>query len=165
MALREFNYPCPKCTNGIFVALPLNSGIQEIKAECRRCHHKMELDLSESKSYSGGGAIDQCINCGCKEFYQQKDFSRIIGIGLIVLGCILAPYTYYISLFVLSLFDFLLYRRLKLVTVCYGCEGVYRGQPLSNQHGGFSLLIRDQYRFGKPKEKEKLPQLASSFKS
>ena len=147
--MREMNFPCTKCGNGVFV----QKEVAALKAEliscaCSKCSHTHTLNCGTDPHYLSGEGIHQCLLCGCREFYIQKDFNRVIGILLVIAACIAAPFTYFLSLLVLSMLDFFLFRRLPLVTVCYGCEGVYRGQPLNEEHVGFDLKIRDKYRFG-----------------
>jgi DNA-directed RNA polymerase subunit RPC12/RpoP len=142
----EFNFPCSQCGNGCDVNLRDGAvaGVQ-----CRRCGHAFSLDAEAESALLSHRPVERCVLCGCREFYVQKDFNRVIGVILVVIACILAPFTYFLSLLVVTLLDVFLFRKLSLVTVCYGCEGVYRGQPLSPEHLGFRLAIRDKYRFGK----------------
>ena len=51
--------------------------------------------------------------CGCQNLYRKKDFNQVIGCLIILIGAILVPWTYGLSLIIISLVDFLLYRRVK----------------------------------------------------
>lgn len=86
---------------------------------CRRCDapHLLagELDFS------------RCPACGGADFYRQKDFNQVLGYGVIIVGAILVPYTYGLSLLVLGLVDLLLYHRVADLIVCYRCGSLYRG--------------------------------------
>ena len=67
-----------------------------------------------------------CPICGCKDLYRKKDFNQVLGCIIILIGAILVPLTYGISLLVLSLLDFLLYQRVKDSIECYGCKSEYK---------------------------------------
>jgi hypothetical protein len=54
------------------------------------------------------------------------DFNRKIGVLLYVIAAILSIWTYGLSLFGLWLLDFFLFRRLKLIAVCYKCQTIFR---------------------------------------
>lgn len=101
------------------------------------------------------GRVDQCPLCECKHFYEQKDVNRAWGCTLVALGAALAPWTWGISLIVVVAIDWWLARRLKMATVCYRCDTVYRdAQPQPNQ-GEFDLLKHDVMKYGKTWEDAK----------
>ena len=87
-----------------------------------------------------------CAICRCRDLYAQKDFNRKVGLGIAILGAVLAPFTKLISLFVCALIDLILYRVLPVITVCYRCNAIYRDFPKSTTHEGFNLGINDRYR-------------------
>lgn len=67
------------------------------------------------------------------------------------------PWTYGLSLIVLSAVDFWLYRRLRTSVVCYRCDTVYRdAEPLERQ-GEFDLLKHDVLKYGKSWESSEAP--------
>ena len=88
----------------------------------------------------------RCGICGCHDLYIQKDFSRKVGCAIAAAGAILAPFTKFISLAVAALVDFVLYRVLPLITICYRCGAIYREVPLNPEHQPFNLGINDRYR-------------------
>ncbi len=101
------------------------------------------------------GQVDCCPLCECKHFYEQKDVHRAWGCTLVALGAALAPWTWGISLIVVVAIDWWLARRLKMATVCYRCDTVYRdAQPQPNQ-GEFDLLKHDVMKYGKSWEDAK----------
>jgi hypothetical protein len=67
----------------------------------------------------------------------QKDFNPRLGILIFIIGVIFSYHTYFISLFVATLIDFILYQVLKTVTICYRCRAVYRGFEEDPTHRGF----------------------------
>jgi hypothetical protein len=81
----------------------------------------------------------------------QRDFNRVIGIGIVVVGAVLAPFTHYISLGVATLADLALYQLLPRITVCYACEAIHRGVPVHSEHAAFDHHIEDRYKVEKSK--------------
>jgi hypothetical protein len=73
----------------------------------------------------------------------------------VVLGAVLVPWTFGLSLVVFGLIDLWLYRRLKEAVVCYRCDTVYRDARPGPRQGEFELLRHDVLKYGKswePKE-------------
>jgi hypothetical protein len=133
----------------------------EVEFSCTQCdrHNSLELedasqvvcegckkDYGEVSSFSSQQGIAKCAICGCRDLFIQKDFNRKVGITIVVIGAILAPFTKLISLFVCALIDLILYRVLPMITVCYRCHAIYRGFPSNSNHEGFNLGINDRYR-------------------
>jgi hypothetical protein len=132
----------------------------EVEFRCKECdrHNSLELeqtqhllcehckkDYGEVGSFSSEREIFRCAICGCRDLYIQKDFNRKVGVAIVVIGAVLAPFTKLISLFVCALIDLILYRVLPMITVCYRCRAIYRGFQNST-HEGFNLGINDRYR-------------------
>jgi hypothetical protein len=69
----------------------------------------------------------QCAVCSSARLYRQRDFNRFLGIVVVVVGAVLVPFTYGISLPVVFLIDLILYRRVAEMAVCYLCRAEYRG--------------------------------------
>lgn len=90
--------------------------------------------------------VQFCVICRCRDLYTQKDFNRKIGLAIVVLGALLAPFTKLISLFVCAFIDLILYLALPVITVCYRCHSIYRGFARNPDHEGFNLGINDRYR-------------------
>ncbi|MDX1642754.1 MAG: hypothetical protein R3244_00205 [Thermoanaerobaculia bacterium] len=102
--------------------------------------------------------VERCPLCGSKHLYRQRDFNRALGCLLVAIGAALVPWTYGLSLIVLSAVDFWLYRRLRTSVVCYRCDTVYRdAEPLERQ-GEFDLLKHDVLKYGKSWESSEAPE-------
>lgn len=71
--------------------------------------------------------FSKCPICGCQNLYRKKDFNQVIGCLIIFIGAILVPWTYGLSLIILSLVDFLLYKRVKNSVECYKCKSEFKG--------------------------------------
>lgn len=93
--------------------------------------------------------VDVCPLCGCKHLYRQRDFNRALGCLLVVVGAALVPWTYGLSLILLSLLDLWLYHRLAVSVVCYRCDTVYRDAKPGPRQGDFDLLKHDVLKYGK----------------
>jgi hypothetical protein len=92
--------------------------------------------------------VVNCAFCDCQELYFQKDFNRVTGVLLVAIGAVFVPWTYGLSLLAVTIVDWVLYRTLKDVTVCYACRTVHRGYPLNPAHLPFDLVTHDRHVYG-----------------
>lgn len=95
------------------------------------------------------GRVRSCPLCACEHLYGQKDVNRILGCGLVLLGVVFVPWTYGLSLILLSAVDLALYYRLPKAVVCYRCDTVYRDARPGPRQGEFDLLKHDVVKYGK----------------
>lgn len=72
-------------------------------------------------------AIASCRACAAPDLYLQKDFPRKIAIPIVILGMIAVPFSYGVSLIIVAIIDWLIFRRTKWMLVCYRCRAEYRG--------------------------------------
>ena len=126
--------------------------------DCRTVNHEENVEstiVCSSCGKSYGGFVDEmgaekrvpfCVICRCRDLYIQKDFNRKLGLGIVAVGALLAPFTKLISLLVCALIDLVLYLALPVITVCYRCHSIYRGFARNPDHEGFNLGINDRYR-------------------
>ena len=98
---------------------------------------------------TAGGGLTGCLACGHQELYTQKDVNRKLGIGVVVVAAVLAPFTKYVSLFVAAAIDFALYRTAPDVVCCYACDARHRGFPTEPRHPGFDREIEERLLYGK----------------
>jgi len=84
--------------------------------------------------------IDHCLVCDCDKLFTQKTFNRNLGFGIVIVGIILSFWTYGISLLVVALIDFLLYRFLRPMAVCYRCDAEYRGFKIPSRFKAYNHL-------------------------
>jgi len=70
-----------------------------------------------------------------------------------LIGAILVPWTFGLSLVVLSLVDLALYYRLREAVVCYRCDTVYRDARPGPRQKEFDLLKHDVLKYGKSWDK------------
>ncbi len=97
-----------------------------------------------------GGIFDYCPVCQCRQFYISKDFNQFIGCLIMLVGIVLVPFTYGLSLPVFALVDWFLAKRVEPLINCYKCGSEFRGfktevkrfKPFIHQIG----LKYDKYR-------------------
>ena len=92
--------------------------------------------------------IDRCAACGHDQLYFQKDFNRRTGIALVVAGSIFVPWTYGLSLLGVTILDYIVWRMVKDVVVCYRCQAVHRGYPPNPAIAPFDLATHDRHVYG-----------------
>jgi len=95
-----------------------------------------------------GAVIERCAACGHAQLYFQKDFNRRTGVALVVIGSVLAPFTKFISLGVVTVLDYIIWRMVKDVIVCYECQAVHRGYPPNPALKPFDLVVHDRHVYG-----------------
>lgn len=71
--------------------------------------------------------FEHCPGCGNRQFYLQKDFNQLVGCLIMLIGILLVPKTYGLSLPVMAAVDWLLYRRYPTIAVCYRCGMEFHG--------------------------------------
>jgi hypothetical protein len=128
---------------------------------CLQCEKRLACDAGEVSrpcdfcgvansviASAEGSVIDRCAACGHAELYFQKDFNRRTGIALVVVGSIFVPCTYGLSLLGVTILDYIVWRIVKDVIVCYECQAVHRGYPPNPQLKPFDLVIHDRHVYG-----------------
>lgn len=90
-----------------------------------------------------------CRVCGHPELYTRKDFPKPLGIAIVVVAAVLAPFTNYISLAVAALLDFVLYLAMPELVACYVCDARHRGFPKEPHHPRFDREIDERLKYGK----------------
>lgn len=104
-------------------------------------------------------AVEVCPLCGCQHLYRQRDFNRAFGCLLVLVGAVLVPWTFGLSLPLFGLIDLWLYRRLKDAVVCYRCDTVFRDAIPGTRQSDFDLLKHDVLKYGKTWNQETSPDL------
>jgi DNA-directed RNA polymerase subunit RPC12/RpoP len=133
----EIAFSCPSCGKEAIAGL-------DGKGRCPHCKAEPTLQLAEKTTQDK--VVDRCPACGSKQLYVQRDFNQKVGIGIVALGAVLAPFTpFYSSLFAAALLDAALYAVLPEITVCYRCHAHLRGFARNPQHTAFDLHIAEQY--------------------
>ena len=139
-----------------------------IRTQCRACGlpFRARLDAAQSELACPGceetrtldpqvwdpgppGRVGPCPACECEHLYAQKDVNRVWGCALVIVGAALVPWTYGLSLILLSGLDLVLYYRLPKAVVCYRCDTLYRDARPGPRQGEFDLLKHDVVKYGK----------------
>ncbi len=115
----EVTITCPSCGSGVHV-LP---STQAKLAQCEICQHEIPVNFSGDDE---AGNLHQCPVCARKDFYQQKDFNRKIGVSLFVVAAIASIWTYGLSFVALWLVDLVLFKKLGSIVICYKCQSIFR---------------------------------------
>ncbi len=121
------------------------------QVECDNCQQAIPI-AAEGWS-DDPPAVEICPICGCRHLYRQRDFNRGLGCLLVLVGAVLVPWTYGLSLVVLSLVDLALYYRLQEAVVCYRCDTVFRDARPGPRQKDFDLLKHDVLKYGKSWDK------------
>ena len=119
------------------------------QGRCTKCGTEARLDVPEAVRTSR--VLERCPACGSAQLYVQRDFNQKAGLAVVIVGAVLAPFTYYASLVAAALIDAGLYLLLPEITVCYRCQAHYRGFARNPAHEAFDLHIAEQYDLPKPK--------------
>ena len=110
---------CPHCKT--YQEIPVSSSIDLICPQCLSSWGKIE-DLSQ--------IFDRCPVCQGRQFYTSKDFNQFIGCLIMLVGIILVPFTYGLSLPVFALVDWILHKRVLTIVGCYKCGSEFRHFPI-----------------------------------
>ncbi len=136
-------YLCPSC-----------SGENEIELDsdtrCRACGARLELKFSAAMKDLR--IVDRCALCGSDRLYIQKDFNRKLGLAIVAAAVLLSYILFGFDLPALVAglsacvaADYLLYRLLPEVAVCYACSAIYRGFARNPEHKPFDLNVAEEY--------------------
>jgi hypothetical protein len=90
-----------------------------------------------------------CQVCGHPELYSRKDFPVALGVGIVGVAALAAPFTAYLSLVGASLVDWVLYLWMGEVVACYVCGAEHRGVPSEPRHPRFDREIAERLKHGR----------------
>ncbi len=93
--------------------------------------------------------MEICPQCDCKDFYVEKHFPRVVGLGIVGVAIIASFWTYGLSLIGAAILDGLLFKFVPNQLVCYRCRTVYRDVPIPRQLNGFDRHVAELYDYGK----------------
>lgn len=112
---------CPACRQ--YAAVEMHSHQDLI---CPQCHAKWGRIKEADDIFAG------CPICTCRQFYRHKDFNQLLGCAIMLVGIILVPWTYGLSLPVFWGIDVLLHKRMRSaeVAVCYRCGSEFRNMEI-----------------------------------
>lgn len=114
-------------------------------ARCPACGVEHPLRL---ESIAANGGLVACVACGHPELFLRKTFPPSIGLLIVAVAALLAPFTSYLSLVAAAAIDFVLYRRVSDEAVCYVCRARHRGFASDPRHPRFDREIEERLRYG-----------------
>lgn len=141
--MKKISFDCPHCAH--FQTLTLNDTRDALDFACGHC--------TKPLGFSGlnQDVLSRCPVCGNDKLHQHKDFNKKLGIGIFVLGAVLGPWTYFISLIIALLVDAALYPFFPWMQVCYFCKSELRGFGHNPALDRFSHETAAHYEYSKTK--------------
>lgn len=136
---KSVTFFCPKCEQS--QSLVKTDLGELLEFPCGACKETILLTRLNQEN------VDSCCLCRSKDLYQHKDFNKTLGIALFLIGAVLAPWTYYASLFVALILDAALYPLFPWMAVCYKCETEHRGWPKNPRLNRFNHEIAAHYEY------------------
>jgi hypothetical protein len=139
-------FTCKNCGSGIHVYPEASAH----KIQCDVCNVEQAVKFDH---YHEEGYLKDCPGCERKDFYSQKDFNRKLGVMLFVLAAVVStimlyyginPLWYLSTFIVLYALDFVLFRRLKQIAICYKCQTVFRNVKNIEEIPGFNHEMNDR---------------------
>ena len=135
---------CAQCG----ASLPFRAGEAPAAIRCGACGREIPLEVSEAVREDR--AVDRCPVCTGTDFYVRKDFDPKMGVAAVSIAALVSAIFYwykrdviaYTVLAAAALLDFVVYRFLTLVTVCYRCHTEFRG-AYPRDASGFDLHTAD----------------------
>ena len=134
--MASVHYLCPNCE----ARLARTAG--EPPSACERCNTASSVVAPPENA-----VIDRCAACDHDQLYFQKDFNRKTGIALVVLGAAFVPWTI-IPLIGVTILDYIIWKVVKDVIVCYECQAVHRGYAIPPAIKPFDLVVHDRHVYG-----------------
>jgi hypothetical protein len=133
----EIAFTCPACGGEAVTGL-------DGEGRCRSCGQPARLEIAAA--LRDPRVVERCPACQSALLYVQRDFNQKVGLGVVMVGAVLAPFTpFYSSLIVAALVDAGLYALLPEITVCYRCHAHFRGFARNPKHQAFDLHVAEQY--------------------
>lgn len=112
---KTISWDCVHCKN--YVTAPIRKGA----VICPQCQAAGDPIAADDFNF------EQCPLCPCSQFYTSKDFNQALGCAIMLIGIVFVPMTYGLSLPAMALIDWLLYRKIPLIAICYRCGAEFRG--------------------------------------
>ena len=117
---------------------------------CAHCGGELKLSGLESdpRALDDAGGLWACCSCGHPELFTRRDLPQKVGIGVVAVAAILAPFTHYLSLVAAALIDCALFFLMPSVATCYVCLSEHRMYGPAPTHPRYDPEIADRVRFG-----------------
>lgn len=146
--MMEVTITCPECGSGVHIHPTMAAS----QAQCSICQKELDVHFTENHSK---GVLRECPCCERKDFYSQKDFNRKLGVILFIITALMslwmfmspyAPYSF-MPFIILYLFDFVLFKKLKPIAICYKCDTIFRNVENIKNIPGFDHEMNDRIKY------------------
>jgi hypothetical protein len=114
-------------------------------APCPNCG--VRAPVHRERLTKDGGLLG-CLACEHPELFTRKSMPPALGILVVVVAAVLAPFTMYLSLVVAAVIDLVLFGIVPDVVTCYVCGAEHRGFQREPRHPRFDREIAERLRFG-----------------
>lgn len=141
--MKKISLDCPHCAH--FQVLSF-AGVQtQLEFACSHCQNKLLLTGLDQTP------LNVCPVCACDKLHQHKDFNKRIGFLVFIVGAVLIPWTYSLSLIAALLIDAALYPFFAWMQVCYFCKAELRGFGHNPKLERFHHETAAKFEYGKKK--------------
>lgn len=142
----EITFRCPQCKSELNF-----DDLSKESSPCPMCSKDIPLKITEKMRKEN--IVDQCAICGLDKLYEQKDFNRAFGITLFIvaaIACVILCWKNlviwgYGVLVLAAIVDFVLYKFLSNVVICYRCSSQYRKYSTKSEVPQFELGLLEKY--------------------
>jgi hypothetical protein len=142
----EITFRCPHCKSELSF-----DDLSKAGAPCPICAKEIALRITEKMRAEN--IVDQCAICGLNKLYEQKDFNRAFGAALFLAAAVACVILCWKNLVILgygvlvaaAAFDFILYRWLSNVVICYRCHSQYRKYSPKSEVPPFELGLLEKF--------------------
>ena len=141
--MKKISFDCPHCSH--FQTLSFEGAQQTLDFNCGHCQHAMHIQGLDATP------LNTCPVCQCDKLYQHKDFNKAIGFLVFIIGAVLIPWTYAISIIVALIIDAALYPFFPWMQVCYFCKSELRGFAINPKLDRFNHETAAHFEYGKKK--------------
>ncbi len=123
------------------------NGTTHQELACAHCsHHRPMTPAGHNDAGEPLDPLEVCLSCGSDKLFTQKDFNRKLGLLIVIIGAVLSPWTYGLSLVACMGIDYGLYHFVPEITVCYACDAIHRGFTHNPAHRAHDPLLADRFR-------------------
>jgi DNA-directed RNA polymerase subunit RPC12/RpoP len=164
----RITYACPACS-----ATVAHGRVEAARSlDCPHCGAALPVPTDaiawtapgggEGMAGAGRARLTRCLVCPSHELFARKDFPQRLGVGIVVAGLAGSCITWgmrllvptFAILFATALIDLLLYLLMPECLTCYRCGARYRGDGVTDDHGGFDLETHEKHRQGQARARE-----------
>lgn len=146
----EVGFYCDGCDRYSTWTPPFESG-DDACSHCGRANPPKEA--ARGIPAEAGAELGDCFQCGNPEMYRKKDVPQQVGCAVVLGAVALSTLAYAVwdfpgafAVFAsVALLDFLIYRRLGEVVVCYRCHAEFRRFSADPRHGAFDMHRAEEY--------------------